>query len=121
MKTVIRIEHPYDGNGIWCSMNKDRVRLIELLSNHDEFEERHGRFPVVFVDIDHFIQNIHYCAFKSIEQLQEWVYSNEIKELISLGFKVYMIDLSVYLEGEYQIAFNKADILQSKDITELFI
>lgn len=122
MKTIIRIEHPSDGKGIWRSKDKDGDKYIDSLSNYWDFDARHCKFPnpTYEGDVTGFIAGIHYCAFKSIEQLQEWVYKNEIKELLEMGFKVYMLDVSNWLEGNYQICYKKEDILQQKDISELF-
>ena len=47
--------------------------------------------------------------------------TEEIKEFIEMGFKVLLLDLTVCIEGDFQILFKKEDISQSKDITELFI
>lgn len=118
MKTIIRIEHPSDGKGIWRS----NINGVNNLSNWIEFSDRHRKFPnpTYEGDVTGFIEGIHYCAFKSIEQLQEWVYKNEIKELLEMGFKVYMLDVFNWLEGNYQICYKKEDILQQKDISELF-
>ena len=118
MNTIIRIEHPSDGKGIWRS----NTTVYDTLSNIWEFVSRHRQFPnpTYEGDVTGFIEGIHYCAFKSIEQLQEWVYKDEIKELLELGFKVYMLDVSNWLEGNYQICYKKEDILQQKDISELF-
>ena len=43
-----------------------------------------------------------------------------MKEIIQLGFKVYLLELSECIEGEYQIGYDKACIIKKEDITSLF-
>jgi hypothetical protein len=125
MKTIIRIEHPTDGKGIWRS-KKDvecDINYIDTLSNFNEFLDKHRNFYTPYREPlikDEFTDN-HYCAFKSVEQLQQWITTDELKEFISFGFKVYTLDVQEWLEGEYQICYLKEDIIDTKDITELFI
>ena len=61
-----------------------------------------------------------FCAFKSIDQFQEWVSPQEIKEFIKMGFEILLIDTSDHIEGMFQIIYYKEDIVQVKDITNLF-
>lgn len=122
MKTIVRIEHPFDGWGLWRSGPNDVVAFIDSAKCYSDLMERHRKFPnpTYQRDIEGFIPKEHFCAFKSIDQLQEWILPEEMKEIISLGFKVLLLDVSECLEGEYQIAFKKEHIVQSKDITEIF-
>jgi hypothetical protein len=120
MKTVIRIEHPYDGNGLWRSVNSDGDAVIDDISFFEELVDKHNKFPLPHED-NLIMTGNRYCAFKSIEQIQQWIENNWWKEIIELGFKVLMIDISEYQEGNHQIIFKKEHIMQSKDITELFI
>lgn len=120
MKTVIRIEHPYDGNGLWRSVNSDGDTVIDDISFFFELSLKHNDLPVP-QDDNLTMTSSHYCAFKSIEQIQQWIENNWWKEIIDLGFRVLMIDVSEYQEGNHQIIFKKEHILQSKDITELFV
>jgi hypothetical protein len=119
MKTVIRIEHPYDGNGLWRAVGDNGV-IIDDISFFEELADKHNKFPLPHED-GLFMTGYHYCAFKSIEQIQQWIENDWWKEIIELGFKVLMIDISKYQEGNHQIIFKKEHIMQSKDITELFI
>lgn len=120
MKTVIRIEHPYDGYGLWRSVNSDGDAVIDNISFLYDLSVKHNNFPVPHED-NLTMYSSYYCAFKSIEQLQQWIENDWWKEIIDLGFIVLMIDVSQYQEGNHQIIFKKEHILQSKDITELFI
>jgi len=117
MKTIVRIEHE-SGEGIFHSESCNR------LSNYQEFAERHGEFPTPHcetpkLNMDKFGKNW-FCAFKSIEQMNEWVTSSEIKEFIKLKCRVLVLDVTQYQEGTHQIIFTKESIKNSKDISDLF-
>ena len=120
MKTIIRIEHN-EGYGLWHSINKDTDECYfwEFTFTR-ELRFKHQNFPSpseegLSLNIDQ------YCAFKSIEQIQEWIEPEWFKEIIECGFKIWMIDVDDWVEGAYQILFRKEDIISKKDITSLFI
>ena len=122
MRTIIRIEHS-SGYGIYRATDKvgnDIVKIDDPIFK--ELITRHYDFPTPILDVGlRFINSSEFCAFKSVEQLQQWITKEEIQELSKLDFKVLMLDVSAYREGKYQILYQKKDIIQSKDITNLFI
>lgn len=125
MKTIIRIEHK-SGHGIFRAVNRLGNYIIDTKKNESKFKllcRRHWNFPTPSRDskINRFINPEEFCAFKSIEQVQQWITKDEIIALTKLDFKVLMLDVSECIEGEYQIIYEKKNILQSKDITNLFI
>lgn len=125
MKTIIRIEHK-SGIGIFRAKNRLGNEIIFTKKNRSKFnslEKRHWDFPTPYGDskINRFINPEEFCAFKSIEQVQQWITKDEIIALTKHDFKVLMLDVSECIEGEYQIIYEKKNILQSKDITNLFI
>ena len=125
MKTIIRIEHK-SGYGIFRAVNRLGNCIIDSKKAGKTFNKlqiRHFGFPTPHDDskINRFIQDNEFCAFKSIEQVQRWITKDEIIALTKLDFKVLMLDVSECIEGEYQIIYEKENILQSKDITNLFI
>jgi hypothetical protein len=122
MKTIVRVEH-YVGDGLWKA--KDNNGSIYMsFSFVDDLVEKHYNFPTpnqdLLLSISLRKNPQYYCAFKSIEQLQQWIDKEWWKEIFELGFKVLLIDVSECLEGEYQILYQKQHILQSKDISNLF-
>ena len=125
MKTIIRIEHK-SGNGIFRAVNRLGNYIIDskkVGKTFNKLQIRHFEFPTPYGDskISRFINEDEFCAFKSIEQVQQWITKDEIIALTKLDFKVLMLDVSECIEGEYQIIYEKKNILQSKDITNLFI
>ena len=120
---AIRIEHPNDGNGLWMSKNDLGEFIIDdTTSCYSSLLLRHEKFltPCNDKNMKGFTEGMHFCAFKSMKQLQQWVLPEEIKEIIQLGFKVYLLELSECIEGEYQIGYDKACITKKEDITSLF-
>ena len=118
--TVIRIEHSVDDKGLFSSTE---CRIYEYAELEDLIQRHNEKFPLPYLDkgLDGTILENEFCGFKSIEQLQSWVYPDEMKFLIDKGFRVLLIDVENVRVGEFQILFQKELILQTKDITNLFI
>jgi len=129
--TVIRIEHPNDGLGLWRSENNIGELWIETHSEHDVIFERHcdnTRFPTWYhddmlreqIDIND-LQEYNF-AFLSLDQLNEALTNSELKECINdLGFRVLMLDVADYFVSEYQAVFKKSSIVNNKDISFMFL
>lgn len=113
---VVRLER--NKRGIFRPSNQVLTKYSITRNVYD----RHGNFPtprqeglnMVLDDKEWF------CGYKSIDELQNWIYSDEIKFFISKGFKVLLLEVTEYQLGEYQIIFTKESITSSKDITSLF-
>ena len=122
MKTIIRIERP-DGIGMF----RNEVAVLNIIELID-LAKRHGngKFPIPYYDKNLNIISCYkddkewFCAYKSIEQLQQWVKPNEFKYLFNYSYKVLLLDVTEYQEGEYQILYTKESILNRKDISNLF-
>jgi hypothetical protein len=114
MKTIIRIEH-ICGNGLFRAENIDGTAILNQAKCEPQLIDKHQKknFNTPFKDGLEISHN-EFCAFKSIEQIQEWVNPEWFNEIINLGFKIWMIDVSMYKEGEHQIIFNKQNILLKK-------
>jgi hypothetical protein len=119
MKTIIRIEY-FDGNGLWQSVDNDGNIVYRTFSFKLDLIRKHDKFPTPQQE-GLIINDDDYCAFKSIDQLNQWIDKEWFNEIINKGFKILMIDVSKCIEGDYQILYKKEDILQTKDISSLFI
>lgn len=98
------------------------IYLIDTLNCRVQIYNRHSNFPTPNRDsLLGSIDSNEFCAFQSIESVQEWIEPSWMEELAQEGFKVLMLDVSDCRIGEYQVLYKKADILQTKDITSLFI
>lgn len=119
----IRIKHPEDGEGIWRSKVGNSLDYkIDSLKCYTQLEDRHSEFKTPSSDGLNLDKNQldWFCAFKSMGQLYEWILKDEMLELISAGFIVYLIKATDYQEGEYQIIYTKESIVLKIDITNLF-
>ena len=114
--TILRVEYK-DGWGMF------RSGVCSELSNYKEFIKKHKEFPMPQNDslIEREPYDDEYCAFKSIEQFQQWITPIEIKELIKAGCRVLLLDVVSCVIGEFQILYEKGNVVQLKNITELFI
>jgi hypothetical protein len=120
MKQIIRVEHPDSGLGLFQYTSTveffHEKGLDELLSRHNLL------FPSPWMDKElRSIERDEYCAFKSIEQIQKWIAPDEFNIISSIGFKIYLLDVSECREGQEQSLYRKCNILQQKDITSLFV
>ncbi len=120
MKTIVRIEH-ISGNGIWQSyVDGDIDRpFYDEFSFSSELKSKHVYMNTPQEDgLD--MTSQHYCAFKSIEQMNQWIEKEWYKELFEHDFKVLSIQVSDYQESMDQVIFKKRDIISSTDISDLF-
>lgn len=62
-----------------------------------------------------------FCAYKTIEEFQKWVLSEEVEFFVSIGFRVLLLNVTEYQEGKKQVIFTKESITTSEDITTLFV
>lgn len=129
--TIIRIEHPIDGKGLFNSADENDIDRIDKHSNSQIIYDRHfdhSKFPNYGSDLElikhidrETLRNYHF-AFLSLDQLQEALTKEELKEFIEvLGFKVLMLDVTDYFESKFQVVFNKESIITSKDISFMFL
>lgn len=113
---VVRLER--NKRGIFRPSN----RVLTKYSITQDVYKRHYDFPTPSrYGLDMYLDGKEwFCGYKSIDELQSWVYSDEIKFFISKGFKVLLLEVTEFQLGEYQIIFTKESITSSKDITSLF-
>ena len=121
MIQIIRIEY-YTGDGLFRAEDILGFSIINNLKCHDELCSKHKRFPTAYKEFKDDLTSEHYCAFKSLKQLGYWIKKEWIAEIISIGFKIYLIDIEEEhcLIGTRQIAFKKENIISKKDISQLF-
>lgn len=118
--TVIRIEYPESGLGLFRSTKTDEA--FDESGELDALRQRHYNFPMPHRDgISMSLCGAEwFCAFKSVDQVKQWVTTEEITFLKSLGFVVYMLDVTEYQLGGSQVAFTKESIVSKKDVSSLF-
>lgn len=127
---VIRIEHT-DGLGPfqeskWVEeindFEKEFSRKDYTVDNIlPEMYKRHGAFRCPWVDnICNFKVGKHFCGYKSIDQLQQWVKKEEFEVLFANDYNIYLLEVSEAIEGFDQIVFKKEHIISKTNISNLF-
>lgn len=128
IKTVIRIEHPLDGKGIFLTRVKGRKNEYSWGNFEDLFDycvdnigDVHNKHlnmnPASWIPG---FTSKHHCAYPSVEVMKKWINCGEIKQLLSLGFVVLVLDVTDYIETSEQVIYTKESIVSSKDISSLF-
>lgn len=113
MNTILRIEHPEDGVGIFMSRNKD-VNMSTLgifpdvISSFEynsayigDINYRHTKMPRASREYSLFQIGKHYCAYPSVDIMKKWINCTEIKQLIEIGFVVLLLDVTECYISEY--------------------
>jgi len=114
---IVRIEHS-DGWGIFRTQGY-RPNVSDL--GLDALIHRHWDFPTPAQEGEgEYIRENQFCAFKTIEQVQQWIMPDEIRILLENDFRVYLLEVSNCIVYEYQCVYEKENIIEQKDISELF-
>ncbi len=111
--TVVRIEK--DGTGIFCSQDTNPTQ-----SAFKSVRIRHNEFDTPFDEGMDFTKDW-FCAYKSVEQFQMWIKTEELEFFVEIGFRVYMIEVTNYQVGNFQVIFTKDSVKTKTDITNIFI
>lgn len=88
----------------------------------DRIDNAHMRFKTPYNEpkLEDTFSEKHRCAYRTIVQMNSWLSSCDIQDLKNLGFKIYLLELSDFKEGDFQIIYEPKDIVNKKDISELF-
>ena len=134
VKQVIRIEHPDDNLGIFNSGGETaRIRSHSCFNTIIERHKDETRYPSYHKDykLQNQLDFIEGCtsyiykyrfAFHSLEVLNEAFTREELMEVIQdLGFRVYILEVSSWIESEYQVIFKPEYITSRKDISFMFV
>lgn len=130
-KQFVRIEHKSTGRGMYLLgalevLSPDWYsdsRMENLKERHRDLIPNYYSDSIIkpYFDTDISKPTDYRFAFKSIENLQQLVLTDEFKILNEYGFRVFAITSNDYVESPYQAIFNINSVLKKEDITELFI
>lgn len=114
-KQIVRVEHT-DGIGMFTG--DDRSHTVDYIC--PEIYTRHAKFKTpreegLKREKDEF------CAYKSIDHIQQWIMKDEFHILFENNYKVYLIEVSNFREGKDNVLFKKQDIINKTDISQLFL
>lgn len=122
---VIRVEHT-DGNGMFrnsiAPVHEVDNYLMQNMWNRHSTWARGGGMPTPSND------NINigkddldwYCAFRGLEEFNQWVYPEEAKKLIELGYRIYSLEVTNFQIGDKQVVYTKESIIEKNDLSDLF-
>lgn len=113
---ILRIE---DSNGIGLFLSKEfRKRYYEPLGK--TIRESHNRMEPPNWDpkLASIFDSTYYCGYKSEQELIYFISVVALMHLMRLGFIVYEIELSDFIEGTDQIIFKKEHILSKVSIND---
>jgi hypothetical protein len=115
---VVRVQNRETGIGMFFTNG-----LLFIVEGLSRISPRHRDFNTPDEDgLDVKLDNKEwFCAYKSIEQFQQWVMLSEVRILIEKGFDVLLLDVEEYQIGEHQVVFTKQSITSTKVINELFL
>lgn len=136
-KKIVRVEHA-DGWGMfrWNRTTSNLPRYVLGVSSETEaMSNLHNDLPTPFRDkginggkyscydlFDDVIMKDRFCAYKNLESFYQWIVTEELKFLLTNhDFKVLLIEVKEYLEGECQVLYRKEDIVHVEDISSLFL
>jgi hypothetical protein len=114
---VVRVQNRETGIGFFkSSVLLNTKGLYDVCPRHRDFNTPQEDGLDVRLDKKEW-----FCAYKSIEQFQQWVMLSEVRVLISIGFDVLLLDVEDFQIGEHQVIFTKQSITSTKIINELFL
>lgn len=120
MIKIYRIEHLENGIGIY-----GQYHLFDDRSKFRYMLRRHNRMPNPYKDNfnckGHCFTSDEFCAFNSMDEMLKWVTRFECKKLIREGFKIYEIEIDIYVQSKFQTLYKKKDIINKIDITNKFV
>lgn len=131
MKTIKVIRFERDGKGLF--RHRDETIYDNSIADRTYRRHQNGDFPTPwndklidkssgeeYLDLDKNSRNW-FCAYKTIEQVQAWILTDEIEFFVSIGFRILMLEVEEYQEGERQTIYTRESIVNIEDITSLFI
>lgn len=111
-KTIYRIEHPEDKDGMWYTKDGILRKKIHILCPNGIAKN----FPMPFDPIhrkDGYIWN---SAGKSIENMNQWFTAEDAINLYNNGFKLFEFETTMFQELEMEILFCRKGIISQKEI-----
>ena len=113
IKTVFRIEHPIDRDGMWYSKNGIERKRIHILCPDGIAKD----FPMPLnLKLHRKDGLIWQSAGKSIENMNQWFTPSDAINLYNNGFKLFEFDVNLFQELNMEILFCRNGIVKQKEI-----
>ena len=113
MKTIYRIEHPEDMDGMWYAKNGIARKKIHILCPYGIAKD----FPMPLnLELHRKDGEIWNSAGKSIENMNSWFSPQDALNLYNNGFKLFQFEVNMYQELENEVLFCRKGIISQKEI-----
>jgi len=112
LKTIYRIEHPTDGDGMWYNSKGLPKKKIHMLCPNGIAKD----FPMPFNPLHKLNGKTWRSAGKSIENMNQWFTTEDAYSLYKYGFRLYEYRTYVYQELEMEILFVPEEVISKKEI-----
>lgn len=112
-RTIYRIEHPEDKNGMWYNKNGVFQKKIHILCPHGLAKD----MPMPLnLELHRKGGDIWNSAGASIEQMNSWFAPQDAVNLLNNGFKLFKFEVSEFQELEHEILFTRKGIIAQDEI-----
>jgi hypothetical protein len=112
-KTIFRIEHPIDRDGMWYTKDGIFRKTIHILCPNGIAKD----FPMP-LNLEYHRKDgeIWQSAGKSIENMNQWFTAQDAINLYNNGFKLFQFEVNIYQEFEMEILFCRKGIIHQVEI-----
>ena len=112
-KTIYRIEHPTDMNGMWYNKNGVFQKKIHILCPHGIAKDMPMPLNLELHRKDGDIWN---SGGKSVANMNAWFAPQDAINLMNEGFKLFEFKVIKYQELEHEILFTRDGIISQREI-----
>lgn len=112
-RTIYRIEHPEDKNGMWYNKNGVFQKRIHILCPHGIAKDMPMPLNLEFHRKNGDIWN---SGGDSIEQMNSWFAPQDAVNLLNAGFKLFQFEVSEFQQLEHEILFTRKGIISQEEI-----
>lgn len=112
-KTIFRIEHPEDMNGLWYTKKGVFRKRIDVICPNGIAKD----FPMPLnLELHRKDGDIWNSGGKSIEDMNTWFAPQDAINLYNLGFRLFEFEVEKFQELETEILFTRNGIITQKEI-----
>ena len=112
-KTIFRIEHPIEKDGMWYTKNGIEKKRIHILCPDGIAKD----FPMPLNLALHYKDGrVWQSAGKSIENMNQWFTASDAINLYNKGFKLFQFEVSLFQELPMEVLFCRKGIVTQTEI-----
>lgn len=112
-KTIFRIEVPESKHGMWYNEHGEFQKTIDVLCPNGIAKDFPMPLNLLLHRKDGKVWN---SAGDSVEQMNLWFTSEDAKNLMNNGFKLFEFEVNEFQKLENEILFTREGIIKQKEI-----